>query len=227
MPYPYCYHPIIRRNTPLPITRTESYFTSFANQTEVEIQIFQGDNEDALQNILVGDFRVDRLTPTAEPNEVLCRMSLDLDGILHVTASEKRTGKSKHVTIANALQAKTEEEVAAARKRIEDLYTAREPASDELDEIPEVEVVESESAEVQKPNGKLVSLDSVWAEKRREAVDLVQRARRFLNAMHPDDKAEANALVDAIESAVARHDPMALSEAVKSLGELLFFVEGA
>jgi molecular chaperone DnaK (HSP70) len=236
--YPYCYHPIIRRNTPLPVTRTESYYTSFPNQTDVDIQIFQGDNEDALQNILVGDFRVDKLTPTVEPNEVLCRMSLDLDGILHVTASEKLTGKSKHVTIANALQTKNEGEIAAARKRIEDLYTAREPfdvdyeaeePEDELEESDEplVMTAEPEPAEDQKVNGKAVSLDSAWAEKRREAVDLIQRARRLLDSMHADDQAEATALTDAIESAVSRHDQKALNEAVNSLGELLFFVEGS
>jgi len=239
VPYPYCYHPIIQRNTPLPVTRTESYYTSFAHQTAVDIQIFQGDNEDALQNILVGDFRVDNLTPTEDPNEVLCRMSLDLDGILHVTARERRSGKSKHVTIANALQARTEGEIAAARKRIEDLYTAHEPAADddyrleepenELDKLNETPATDvgPDLAAVQKTNGKLVPLDSAWVEKRREAVDLIQRVRRLQDSMHADDKAEATALADAIESAVSRRDQKALSEAVKSLGELLFFVEGA
>src|SRR5437660_10430323 len=92
-PYPHCYRPIIRRNTPLPVTRTESYYTSYARQTEVRLEIFQGDDEDALRNILVGDFLVERLMPLDEPNEVMCRMNLDIDGILHVTAIEKRTGK--------------------------------------------------------------------------------------------------------------------------------------
>src|SRR5271166_1536775 len=45
--------------------------------------------------------------PTQEPNEVLCRMSLDVDGILHVTAIEKETGKSKHISIARALREKS------------------------------------------------------------------------------------------------------------------------
>jgi hypothetical protein len=45
--------------------------------------------------------------------------------------------------------------------------------------------------------------------------------------MHPEDKQEAAVLQEAIESAVSRHDPQALGEAVRSLKELLFFVEGA
>src|SRR5438874_5216805 len=124
-PYPHCYRPIIRRNTPLPVTRTESYYTSYARQTEVRLEIFQGDDEDALRNILVGDFQVERLTPVDEPNEVMCRMNLDIDGILHVTAIEKLTGKSKQITITNALQARSDAEIANARKRIEDLYASR------------------------------------------------------------------------------------------------------
>lgn len=101
VPYPHCYHPLIRRNTPLPVTRTESYYTSFPGQTRVDIQIFQGDDEDALNNVLVGDFCVEGLTRTETMNEVLCRMSLDVEGILHVSAIEKRTGKSKQITIAH------------------------------------------------------------------------------------------------------------------------------
>jgi molecular chaperone DnaK len=233
--YPYCYHPIIRRNTPLPVTRTESYYTSYPGQREVEIQIFQGDNEDALQNVLVGDFHVGGLTDTGGPNEVMCRMSLDLDGILHVAAIEKVTGKSKHITIANAMQAKSLEEIAAGRKRIEALFSTREAALDaEEGEEEEVEEVEAGpdwgqgaiEVEVQKANGKVAPMGANWAEHRREAVDLIQRSRRALDSMHAEDKEEAINLTEAIETAVAQHDSAALVEALKSLKELLFFVEG-
>lgn len=91
--YPYCYRPIIKRNTPLPVTRTESYTTSRPYQTEVDIDVFQGEDADALKNAPVGHFHVEGLTRTAEHNEVLCRMSLDLDGILKVSAIEKCTGQ--------------------------------------------------------------------------------------------------------------------------------------
>ena len=237
--YPYCYHPIIRRNTPLPVTRTESYYTSFPGQREVEIQIFQGDNEDALQNILVGDFRVEGLAVTDGPNEVMCRMSLDVDGILHVAAIEKRTGKSKHITIANAMQAKSDEEMAAARQRITELYESREQTfegggrrGDEGDEAIAA-VAESDwergvvEVEAQKTNGKVIPMDSNWVEHRREAVELIQRSRRLLDAMHAEDKEEAILLTASIEAAVSKHDSHALVDALQSLKELLFFVEGS
>src|SRR5437016_12654170 len=77
--YPHCYRPIIHRNTPLPITRTESYWTAAPYQKVVQLEIYQGEDEDALKNILVGDFRVDGLQHTEEPNEVLSQMSLDAE----------------------------------------------------------------------------------------------------------------------------------------------------
>jgi hypothetical protein len=52
-------------------------------------------------------------------------MSLDLDGILKVTAIEKRTGKSKYIAITGATKPKTSEEIAAARSRLAGLYLQR------------------------------------------------------------------------------------------------------
>ena len=72
VPYPHCYKPIIRRNTALPLTRTEAFMTSYPFQSEVDVQVYQGEDDDALKNILVGDFRVEGLTADArcQPDSV-------------------------------------------------------------------------------------------------------------------------------------------------------------
>jgi molecular chaperone DnaK (HSP70) len=233
VPYPHCYHPLIRRNTPLPVTRTESYYTSHPGQTAVEVQIFQGDDEDALNNLLVGDFKVTGLTRTEGLNEVLCRMSLDVEGILHVSAIEKRTGKSKQITIAGALQAKSDAEIAAARRRVEELFDTREDSmleDEDLDEeFDDEDVIEVDAApvETQDTNGKAIPIEDKWAVVRHEAIELLQRSKALLEQMHAEDREETSALHRAIEGAVSEHDPKALGEAVRSLKELLFFVEGA
>jgi len=184
----------------------------------------------------VGDFQVDGLMHTENLNEVLCRMSLDVDGILHVSAIEKRTGKSKQITIAGALQAKTEAEIAAARQRIEELFSTRQEGFGDLEDgdLEEIEhngddVIETdaEPVGVHHTNGKAIPIDANWTGLRHEAVDLVQRSRALLGRMHPEDKEEAAILQQAIEAAVGRHDWHALDTAARSLKELLFFVEGA
>jgi molecular chaperone DnaK len=228
--YPHCYRPIIHRNTPLPLTRTERYATSYPYQTRVDIQVYQGDDEDALKNVLVGDFHVEGLMPTEEPNEVLCRMRLDLDGILEVSAVEKRTGKSKHVTIANALRAKTEEEIAAGRARIRQLYEARASEVIEQDWIrddrEEVESVQYGNRSGDELPGQVAGGTPPQPTATTDVRHLLNRSRRLLDRMHPEDREEAIGLHERMETALNLGDHDELRDASHALGELLFFVEG-
>jgi molecular chaperone DnaK len=230
-PYPHCYRPIIHRNTPLPVTRTESYCTAHPHQTLVQIEIYQGEDDDALKNIPVGDFRIEGLRSMADPNEVLCRMSLDVDGILHVTAIEKETGKSKHITIARALEEKSASEIAAARERLKALYSARAEAGslywDGIEEDASTEEVESVAeAEAGEQNGKVVTLPRSPADAEREATTVLEQSRRLLDSMHPEDREEAIALHERIQAAISSRDHEDLKKATGELRELLFFVEG-
>ena len=78
----------------------------------------------------------------------------------------------------------------------------------------------------QHTNGASVAVDAKWSETRREAVETLQRSRKALGHMHQEDQDEARGLHQKIEAAVASHDGRTLNEAVKTLKELLFFVEG-
>lgn len=242
--YPHCYKPIIRRNTPLPVTRTERFYTSHPYQEEVEVRVYEGEDQDALRNILVGDFLVERLTPSRDLNEVLCRMSLDLDGMLSVTAIEKRSGISKQVTIARALEARSEEEIAAARKRLEALYSTRQVEHDEdqgyeddLDGLHydgPVTINGGTSLESHSPAGHGMTNGSGtrsepegdWSAFEEEARQLIERSRSLLEQIHDEDREEVIDLNQAIQDAIADRDIAALKQEMHSLRELLFFVEG-
>jgi molecular chaperone DnaK len=232
VPYPHCYKPIIRRNTPLPLTRTERFYTCVPFQEVVEICVYEGEDEDALNNILVGNFKVKDLKKLADPSEVLCRMSLDLDGILHVTALEKCTGKSKHITIDRALEKRSEAEIAEARKRLEALYSSRifEGAESEedawLDEELEEEAEELEEAATDATSETAIATNGVWPEVAREASEVVERSRQSLEQMHEEDRNEVIDLTTKIETAIAAKDEKILEHATQQLSELLFFVEG-
>ena len=243
VPYPHCFRPIIRRNVPLPLTRTESYFTSHPFQTHAEIQVYQGEDEDALKNILVGDFHIDGLAGTLEPSELLCRMRLDLDGILEVTAVEKNTGKTKQVTIANALHTRNPEEVAAARKRVQEIYETREDFFEDGETIDVTSVEEAVAAaangqassevnveasgKLDAPvSGKVVMIDAAATRADRDTANLLERSSQLLAKMHEDDREEALTLLETIESATKSGDSAAVQKAAGALRELLFFVEG-
>jgi len=216
--YRHCYHPIIKRNTPLPITRTDRYFTAGPYQKRVEIEIFQGENPDALKNLLVGKFNVEGLTPVAEENEVLCRMSLDLDGILKVEAVEKRTGLSKHITINDAIKTKSPEEMARARARLEQLYPVH--AGEGAAEYDTIEAQFEKSEESQTP------LDPQMAARITEAESLLDRSRALLGGIHEDDKEEVIDLHERIQEAIVASEHETLCTAISELKELLFFIEG-
>lgn len=240
--YPHCYKPIIQRNSPLPITRTERFYTSHPYQEEVEVRVYEGEDGDALRNILVGDFTIEGLTPMRDHNEVLCRMSLDLDGILNVTAIEKRSGLSKHITIARALEAKSEAEIAAARKRLEDLYATRQDhefheeedefGGEDLDEDFDESGSSTEVSQAgddgrapvavlaQPANGKELSTAAA------EGRQMIERSRQLLDRIHEEDREEVIDLNQAIESAIENQDAAALQQALNDMRELLFFIEG-
>src|SRR6185436_2024495 len=99
-------------------------------QEAVRISIFQGDDPDALRNIFIGDFLVEGLSDVPAPNEILCRMDLDLDGILRVTATEKITGLSKQTTIERATAALSASDLAHSRARVRELFGDEETDED-------------------------------------------------------------------------------------------------
>jgi molecular chaperone DnaK (HSP70) len=246
MPYSHCYHPVIRRNTPLPVTRTEEYQTAADYQTAVHLDVYQGDNPDALRNVHVGHFAVDGLKPIDGPNTVLCRMRLDVDGILHVTAIEKATGLSKHVAITGATRPSDSTELARGREQLDRLFASR--VAEDPESIIDGVVVETANvdqfgslagtmatgtgAAMAPATGTAVSTAPATAVPTPataafdESRKLVVRCREKMEAMHPDDQEEAIGLIEDVESAMAANDTAAAADATSALSEFLFFVEG-
>lgn len=232
--YPHCYHPLIQRNTPLPVTRTEEYFTAADHQTEVEIDIYQGDDPDAMKNMHVGNFRVEGLKPVSGPNPVLCRMRLDLDGILHVTAIEKKTGMSKHVAISGATRRRAGSELTRGREELEQLFARRvqgalieEDAQDAVENAPPQDAHDGDdlissptAGESSSTGGALVPAVAA------DTQVLVARCRQRIDALHADDQEEAMILIQQIAAATDAGDEQALSTACQAMSEFLFFIEG-
>ena len=218
--YLHCYHPLIRRNTPLPVTRTEEYMTAADFQTEVQLEIYQGDDPDAMRNLHIGQFRIQGLQPVEGPNIVLCRMRLDLDGILHVTAIEKKTGLSKHITITGATRSKTGSEIISSKQQLDRLFAGR---------VGELPIAEDPSEEidpqvVDTPQGTTTTNTTSPEDEKTAA--LVARCRAAMASMHDDDREEAVNLIEEIVTAQEAKDSAAIEKASKAMSEFLFFIEG-
>jgi len=151
-----------------------------------------------------------------------------MDGILHVTAIEKETGKSKHITIARALREKSPSEIAAARERLKALYSSRAYEDVEIDEsefsLEDADGVSEEG--ISEPEDRATADLPHALEVVKEAHDLVEQSQRLLGALHLEDREEAIELQERIHGAIRSNDAGALKKASAELRELLFFVEG-
>jgi molecular chaperone DnaK len=164
--YPYRYFPIIPRNTPIPVRRSEVFFTASDSQTEVDVRIFQGESEDALENIQLGEFRISGLSKAPAGNPVILDLALDRDGILQVSAREKTTGLERRITIDKAMSRYDQGQMDAARERIGALFEA--PAAAETASDAALEAL------LTKASGKL---DDAAEEDRSEIIDLIEAIR--------------------------------------------------
>jgi molecular chaperone DnaK len=91
---------LIPRNTTIPTKKTEVFSTAADNQTAVDIHILQGERPMANQNKTLGNFRLDGIpaAPRGVP-QIEVTFDIDANGILHVNAKDKATGKEQSVKI--------------------------------------------------------------------------------------------------------------------------------
>ena len=105
------YSTIIPRNTTIPVSKEEIYYTSTDNQEKVEINVFQGDNPKASLNNLLGTFILDGVPPAPVSEErIKVRFTYDINGILQVAAIVVSTGKQAGITIETTGVRKMEDE---------------------------------------------------------------------------------------------------------------------
>ncbi len=193
--YPYCFVPIIPKNTPIPVRRSEAFYTVADGQTSVEVRIYQGESKDAEENVRIGEFRVDGLSKAPAGNPVILDLALDRDGILQVSAREKNTGLEQRITIEKAMSRYGQAQLDEARGRIGSLFESRE-----------------EGAEAQAAAGS--ALD-----------DLLSKASAKLDGAGEEDRAEIIDLIETIRDARSSGDDAALEEGRQQLQDLLFYLE--
>jgi len=165
--------PQIERNTTIPTRKSQVFSTASDSQTQVEIHVLQGERPMAADNKSLGKFTLDGIPPAPRGvPQIEVTFDVDANGILKVSAKDKATGRTQHITIT-ASSGLSESEVEKMRKDAEahaeddrkrkDLIEARNQADNAVytaekalrefgDKVPsEVKSeVEAKSAEVKK-----------------------------------------------------------------------------
>ncbi|WP_008311445.1 Hsp70 family protein [Leptolyngbya sp. PCC 6406] len=117
---------IIPRNSVIPISRSQIYHTASNDQEIVEVEVFQGENPIAKENVPLGSFRIEGIPPKpagAVPVEV--HFDFDINGILTVTATEKGKGQQQSLVVNDTKTGRlSSHELHQSRDAIASLFNA-------------------------------------------------------------------------------------------------------
>ncbi|CAM9680983.1 unnamed protein product [Ectocarpus sp. 4 AP-2014] len=184
---------LINRNTTIPTKKVQTFSTAADNQSQVQIKALQGEREMATDNKMLGQFDLVGIPPAQRGvPQIEVSFDIDADGILHVGAKDKQTGKEQSIVIQSSgglgeadieKMVRDAEEHAEADKKRRDLIEAKNSADSAVygteknllehkDKIPE-----DVKADVQKAIDELKAvMESEDAEQIKEKVQALQTA---------------------------------------------------
>lgn len=190
--------PLIRRNTAVPVQKSEMFNTLFPGQKAIHVKVYQGESSVASQNVLLGDFMFDELKANRGDGltEVTVNFQLDINGILNVTVIDRAGRRQVSEQMKASRQRLSPEEIAVSQAKLAQAYTAQE--EDEADALldPGVHALLERAAQV------LANPD-----------------------LDPDLIDEINEVVDAIRAAAQDEDDESVEAYCDELIDLLFEAE--
>ena len=199
--------PLIRRNSTIPVQKSEIFTTMYPGQDKIEIKVYQGENRVASQNVLLGDFMVEDIKASRPDGlaEVTVDFQLDINGILNVTVTERGSGRKTTEQLKADRQRLSPEQIAESQAKLAALYSADED---------EEEDKEFDAAEVE------IEFDA-------GTMALLDRARRALETpgLDADLAAQLRATIDNITDAAAADDEEQVQAYCDNLIDLLFEAE--
>jgi molecular chaperone DnaK len=187
--------PMIERNTTIPTRKSQIYSTASDSQSQVEIHVVQGERPMAGDNKSLGRFILDGIPPAPRGiPQIEVTFDIDANGILKVTAQDKATSRSQHITIT-ASSGLNDAEVERMRKEAE-AHAEEDRRRKEM-----VEARNNADNAVYTSEKALRDLgDKVPAEMRSDVESHVAKVREAMNRDNPEElRSETDALMQVVQ----------------------------
>ena len=172
---------MIERNTTVPTRKSQVFSTAADGQTTVEVHVVQGDRPMVADNKSLGKFQLDGIPPAPRGTpQIEVTFYIDANGILKVTAQDKATGRTQHITIT-ASSGLSESEVERMRKEAESHADEDKKRKDLIEARNQADSVIYTMERTLREGG-----DKVPADKKKEAEDAAQVLKNTMNADDPE-----------------------------------------
>lgn len=209
---------IIDRNTTIPVTKSQVFSTAADNQSSVEVHVVQGEREMAADNKTLGRFSLDGIMPARRGvPQIEVTFSVDVNGIVTVSAKDKGTGKEQHITITastNMSQADIDAAIKDSEKYAEEdrkrkekieakniadsmIYQTNKTLADLGDKIDSVEkekiIAAKEKLEIAVSSDDIDDIKNKTEELKTALYDMTEKMYNSVNnSASPDDVVEEN-----------------------------------
>ncbi|MDT3321714.1 molecular chaperone DnaK [Shewanella sp. SP1S2-4] len=221
---------LIEKNTTIPTKAQQVFSTADDNQNAVTIHVLQGERKQASANKSLGQFNLDGIEPAPRGQpQIEVMFDIDADGILHVSATDKKTGKKQNITI-KASSGLSEEEVAQMvrdaeahadeDKKFEELVQARNQA-DGLVHATKKQVEEAGDAlpseDKEKIQAAMAAVDTASKGNDKEAIEkatqnLIEASAKLMEIAQAKSQAQGGDNADAGKQANAAADDVVDAE---------------
>jgi heat shock 70kDa protein 1/2/6/8 len=178
---------LIPRNTTIPYTKTKEFSTVYNNQTEVEVEVFEGERPLTKHNHKLGSFTLEGITKgKAGTPSIVVSLSVDANGILTVAATETKSSKTKNLVVDCKERLSTD----AVNKMIEEAAKMRSSDKSEAAFLLKTKDVESALSSLAEKRDKLVgtSISSRKLEKLTSRCGFMDKALAWLQGPARDEE---------------------------------------